>query len=261
MDMSVKGWIHSVESFGTVDGPGIRYVLFVQGCPLKCLYCHNPDTWSVYDDKQKNKAGSDCVMKSGKLTDSETIVNDILSYKGYIKTGGVTISGGEPLMQPEFVLDIVKRCKENGIHTAIDTSGCIAVSRSEAVIDEVDLILLDIKSLDNEQAIKLTGSSNANTLATLDYCEKINKKVWIRHVLLPGWTLDSRRLKALAEYLKAYKCVEIVELLPFHKMGEFKWKELGLNYTLSETKEPSLKEIEQAKNIFIKEGISVTLPG
>ena len=257
--MSIKGWIHSIESFGTVDGPGIRYVLFVQGCPLRCLYCHNPDTWSVYEDKNNNK-DSTCAMRSGKVTDSETVINDILSYKRYIKTGGVTISGGEPLMQIEFVLDIVKMCKENGIHTAIDTSGCIPVSRSKAVIDEADLILLDIKSLDNKQSIKLTGSSNVNTLATLDYCEKTGKKVWIRHVLLPGWTMDIDRLKSLAEYLKPYKCIEMVELLPFHKMGEYKWKELGIAYTLSETAEPGRNDVDMAKQIFINEGIAVNLP-
>ncbi|HQM96920.1 MAG TPA: pyruvate formate-lyase-activating protein [Clostridia bacterium] len=257
--MSVKGWIHSIESFGTVDGPGIRYVLFVQGCLLKCLYCHNPDTWSVYEDRDKHKKDTVCAKRSGEMTDSETIVNDILSYRGYIKTGGVTISGGEPLMQIEFVLDIIKRCKENGIHTAIDTSGCISVTRSKAVIDEVDLVLLDIKSLDNEQAIKLTGSSNVNTLATLDYCEKINKNVWVRHVLLPGWTMDMKRLNDLADYLKPYKCIEMVELLPFHKMGEYKWKELGLDYTLSKTAEPARKDIEMVKQIFINKGFSLNI--
>ena len=244
--MSIQGTVHSVETFGTLDGPGVRYVLFLQGCSLRCRYCHNPDTWS---------------MKGKNVTDSETVLKEILSYRSFIAKGGVTLSGGEPLLQPAFALDIIKRCKEEGLHTGIDTSGVVPLELSKEVIDEVDLVLLDIKSLDDKQSFSLTGMGNANTLATLEYCESIGKKVWLRHVLVPGWTLDKTRLEELALYLKDFSCIEQVELLPYHSMGQYKWEQLKLDYSLKGVKEPGAKELAMAKAVFEKQGLRVLMSG
>lgn len=243
--MSIKGSLHSVETFGTLDGPGIRYVLFLQGCALRCLYCHNPDTWK---------------MGAGKEVDSQEVVKEILTYKNFIRKGGVTLSGGEPLLQPEFALDVIQSCREHGIHTAVDTAGSVPLLRSAPVLDAADLILLDIKSLKDSQCISLTGKSNSNTLATLDYCEQIGKPVWLRHVLVPGWTLEMSQLKELAEFLKPYQCIEKVELLPFHKMGEYKWKALKLQYQLGDITEPTEEELIQVKKLFAEAGLPVVLP-
>ncbi len=242
--MGVQGRIHSIESFGTLDGPGIRYVLFLQGCGLRCLYCHNPDTW---------------LMNGGKLMDSDDIIQDILSYRNFIKTGGVTLSGGEPLLQPEFALDILQKCKLLGIHTALDTAGAIPLSLSAPAIEAADLLLLDIKSLDNDICKALTGRSNEETLQTLSYCEKIKKPVWLRHVLVPGYTLKKELLEKLADYLTPLSCVEKVELLPFHKMGEYKWKELRLSYLLEETPVPDKAALRMARSIFDDRGLKVLL--
>lgn len=235
MQEPITGRIHSIETFGAVDGPGIRYVLFVQGCPLNCLYCHNPDSW---DETQ------------GKVVTSEEIAKDIKSYKNYIKKGGVTISGGEPLVQPEFVIDVINRCKAMGLHTAVDTAGSFALQISKPVIDACDMLLLDIKALDNDVCKELTGKFNDNTIATLNYCEKIQKPVWIRHVLVPNITLIPEKLERLSDFLEPYKCIQNIELLPFHKMGEFKWAELGKEYKLTDTPIPTKEEIQQAKEIF-----------
>lgn len=244
--MSIQGTVHSVETFGTLDGPGVRYVLFLQGCSLRCRYCHNPDTWS---------------MKGKGVTDSATVVKEILTYRSFIGKGGVTLSGGEPLMQPAFALDIIQRCKKEGLHTALDTAGSVPLEFSRPVIDAADLILLDIKSLDDKQSFSLTGMGNANTLATLEYCESIGKKVWLRHVLVPGWTLDEKRLEALAAYLKDFSCIEQVELLPYHSMGQYKWEQLKLDYTLKGVKEPSEKELSMARAVFERQGLKVLMSG
>ncbi|NLJ31213.1 MAG: pyruvate formate lyase-activating protein [Clostridiales bacterium] len=238
--MGVPGRIHSIESFGALDGPGIRYVLFLQGCSLRCLYCHNPDTWDPAD---------------GKPADSDEIMKDILSYRSFIRSGGVTLSGGEPLLQPEFAREILLRCREAGIHTAIDTAGSVPLSVSAPVIDAADLLLLDIKSFDDALCRELTGRSNENTLRTLEYCEKTRKPVWLRHVLVPGWTLKRELLEPLADYLSRFPCVELVELLPFHKMGEYKWRELKLPYRLTDTPVPAHEELEAAKAIFTGRGL------
>ncbi len=240
--MSVTGRIHSVETFGAVDGPGVRYVVFVQGCPLRCLYCHNPDSWK---------------FKSGKEITSEELTEQILEYKSYIKRGGVTISGGEPLAQPEFVTDIIRRCHAENLHVAIDTSGSISLVVAKQVIDEADMLLLDIKSDDKELCYRLTGRQNDNAYKILDYCEEIGKPVWIRHVLLPGYTLKKERLEGLADFLKSYKCVQKTELLPFHKMGEYKWEVLKEKYLLYDTPAPTAEETEEAKNIFRSRGLCV----
>ncbi len=242
--MGVTGRIHSVESFGTLDGPGIRYVLFLQGCGLRCKYCHNPDTWQ---------------MGSGKKADSDEIISDILTYKNFIRSGGVTLSGGEPLLQPEFVTDILKKCAEHGIHTALDTAGAVPLSISKPALDATDLILLDIKALDDELCRQLTGRGNKDTLDTLAFCETRHKPVWIRHVLVPGYTLDKNLLEALADYLSFFSCIELIELLPFHKMGEYKWKELRLPYVLGDTEPPDKQSLKMAREIFEAKNLKVLL--
>jgi pyruvate formate lyase activating enzyme len=242
--MGIQGTIHSVETFGTLDGPGIRYVLFLQGCSLRCRFCHNPDTWA---------------MEGTGTSDSAAVVEEILSYRSFIRTGGVTVSGGEPLLQPEFVLDILKRCRRHGLHTAIDTAGAVPLARSRAAIEAADLLLLDIKSLDEKQCFSLTGAGNANTLSTLDFCEQIGKPVWLRHVLVPGWTLDRERLERLAAFLKPYRCIEQVELLPYHAMGRYKWEQLHLSYPLKDVPEPTAEECSMARKVFEDEGLSVLM--
>lgn len=236
----MKGYIHSVETFGAVDGPGLRYVVFMQGCPLRCLYCHNPDSWK---------------LKEGKKTSVKELVADIKKYKNYIN--GVTLSGGEPLMQPKFALSLIKAIKKLGLNVAIDTAGSFPLSFSKCVIDACDLVILDIKSIDNALCKELTGMENKNNISTLEYCESINKDVWIRQVVVPGYTLDENYLTKLAKFLSKFSCVKTVDLLPFHKFGEFKWQTLEYEYKLKSTKEPTKEEMEKAKQIFKEFGIEL----
>lgn len=231
----MEGYIHSIETFGAVDGPGVRYVVFLQGCGLKCLYCHNPDSWK---------------MKEGEIKTDRELLDDILEYKSFIKRGGVTFSGGEPLLQPEFLLSMIRGCKKNGLHTAIDTAGVVDLAISKPIIEEADLIMLDVKAIDEDVFFDLTGGNLKKTIATLDFCEAIGKPVWIRHVLLPGYTLVKERMQKLAEFLKAYQCIEKIELLPFHKLGEYKWEELGREYRLYDVSVPTEQEVGEAKKIF-----------
>lgn len=242
--MSVIGSVHSVESFGTLDGPGLRYVVFLQGCSLRCRYCHNPDTWN---------------LNGGNLTDSEDLVQEILGYRNFIAKGGVTISGGEPLKQPEFALALIKRLKQEGLHTALDTAGSVPLELSKPVLDAADLILLDIKSLDDKLCFSLTGMGNANTLSTLAYCQSIGKKVWLRHVLVPGWTLDEQRLEELASFLTAFSCIEQIELLPYHRMGQYKWEQLKLHYSFKDVPEPTAKQLIMARSVFEAQGLKVLM--
>ncbi len=237
--MEWKGRIHSIESFGTLDGPGVRFVIFLQGCPLNCLYCHNPDTWEPEDGRR--------------IAVSE-LLRQIESCRNFIRSGGVTLSGGEPLMQADFSRQILERCRSLGIHTALDTSGAYPLEVSQPVIDAADLILLDIKALDPSLCRDLTGMDNRYALATLDYCEKTGKPVWIRHVLVPGWTFDPDRLKALAAYLEPFHCIQKVELLAFHKMGCFKWRALGLPNALRDTPEVTEEQRQVAEALFVKVG-------
>ena len=231
----MDGFVHSIESFGTVDGPGIRLVVFCQGCPMRCKYCHNPDTWDI---------------QGGRPVAVREIIAQVESCRNFLRTGGVTLSGGEPLMQPHFALALLNACREKGFHTALDTAGSLPLSQSAPVIDAADLILLDIKALDGAECRNLTGMDNANELATLDYCEKTEKPVWIRHVLVPGWTLDEDKLQKLADFLRPYKCIKRIDLLPFHKMASFKWANLNLTDPLAGTSEPSAEEVEKAQQII-----------
>lgn len=237
-----SGRIHSIETFGSLDGPGIRYVVFLQGCPLRCLYCHNVDTW---------------VCDSGTVKSADELVSDILRYRNFIATGGVTLSGGEPLLQHEFTTQVIKKCQENGLHTAIDTSGAIPLKICKEAIDTADLILLDIKALSPDLCKKITGQDNKNALDILRYREEIGKPVWIRHVIVPGLTLDTAKLQELADFLSQFRCITKVELLPFHKMGEYKWEEMNIEYSLKSTNEPTYTEIENAKKIFSERGFII----
>jgi pyruvate formate lyase activating enzyme len=240
MNPSITGRIHSVESFGTLDGPGIRYVLFLQGCPLRCLYCHNPDARESTD---------------GKTMTAGDVMADILTYRPFIARGGVTLSGGEPLLQPDFACALLDGCREHRLHSALDTSGAVPLARSAPAINRADLLLLDIKALDDDLCVPLTGIGAANTLATLEYCESTGQAVWIRHVLVPGYTLDTERLERLADHLLRYACIRKIELLPFHKMGEYKWEALSSPYRLKDTPPPTDEQIQAAKAVFRRRGL------
>lgn len=238
----VVGNIYALETFGTVDGPGIRFVLFLQGCPLRCLYCHNPDS---------------CVGEPKFIWTAKEAVQHILKYKNYIKTGGVTFSGGEPLLQVGFIVAVANLLREKGIHTALDTSGCLPIKVSSKGLDAVDLVLLDIKAFDSKVAEQLTGQDNKNEFEALAYCEERNISVWIRHVLLEGYTLDETQLKAFAEYLAEYSCVKKVELLPFHKLGEPKWRNIDREYMLKNTPATTKEQVVWAKHFFEEKGLVV----
>lgn len=240
MNLDVKGNIHSLESFGAVDGPGIRFIIFTQGCPLRCLYCHNPDSREFKSERQ---------MTVGEC------MEQIVSYKNFIKSGGVTVSGGEPLAQPEFCEALIDECHKQGIHVAIDTSGIIPIKIAKSVLEKADLLLLDIKSIDEQMCNIVTGFSNKTAIETLNFREERGLPVWIRHVMVPKYTLKYDMLKKLAKFLKNYKCVEKVELLPFHKMGEYKWEELGEEYELYDIPQPTKEEVEKARQIFLDEGL------
>ncbi len=233
----MEGYIHSIETCGTLDGPGIRYVIFLQGCPLRCKFCHNPDSWQI---------------NAGKKTSVNDLMEDILRYKNYIKTGGITLSGGEPLLQAQFATALFKECKRNGIHTAVDTSGAIPLSVSKEAIDEADLVLLDIKSIDTAKCQDLTGKGNEEVLKLLDYLEQTGKEVWIRHVVVPGITENDEDIERMAEYLSRYTVIKRVEVLPFHKMGEYKWKQLNMKYELEDTPTPKKESIEKIKSLLRK---------
>lgn len=238
----ITGRIHSLESFGAVDGPGIRYVVFFQGCPLRCLFCHNPDSWAF--DK-------------GTEMGVEELVGRILDYRAFYRDGGVTLSGGEPLAQPEFAAALLERLKAEGLHTAVDTAGSIPLERCRRAVELADLLLLDIKALDPALCRTVTGADGSGALALLDWCEQTGKPVWLRHVLVPGWSLEPERLEALARYLKPFTCIQTVELLPFHQMGAYKWQELGIPYALADVKAPDPEQVRLAREIFEREGLKV----
>ena len=240
--MSITGRIHSLESFGAVDGPGIRFVVFFQGCPLRCLFCHNPDSWDI---------------RGGTEMNAEDLAREIYTYKNYL-SGGVTFSGGEPLLQPEFCEALMNRLQDYGMHVAIDTSGAIPPQNVNRILNKADLLLLDIKSIDNQLCEKITGMGNQNALATLKFREKIGKPVWIRHVILPQYTLDFPLLEQMADALKGYSCIEKIELLPFHKMGEFKWEAMKETYLLSDIEPPSKEDMAAVKNIFQRAGFQTS---
>lgn len=243
--MEIKGNIHSLESFGTVDGPGIRFVAFLQGCPLRCKFCHNPDTWD-FGKKQKEYT-------------PEELYQEMLKYKRFFgPNGGVTVTGGEPLVQREFVKEYFKLCKENNVHTAVDTSGYIFDEKVKEVLEYTDLVLLDIKCIDEKVYKDLTNVELENTLKFLDYLKKIKKDVWLRHVVVPTITDDNELLEKLADYLVPYKeIIKKIEVLPYHTLGKFKYDELGMDYPLKDIEPLDPKRLEEVKNIFIKKGFKL----
>ena len=239
---TTSGYIHSVETCGTVDGPGIRFIVFTTGCPLRCQYCSNPDCR---------------YLENGKQITVDELIAEIQKYTSYMKAsgGGVTVCGGEPLYQPEFVREIFRRCKELGIHTALDTSGFCNLETAKSVLEFVDLVLLDIKSFDKNTYSKVTGVDIKPTLTLAKYLSEISKPIWIRFVLVPGLTDDPENIAMLADFISTLNNVERVEVLPFHKMGEYKWEELGYEYKLKETPTPTPEQVEKAVNIFRNKGI------
>lgn len=240
----MKGRIHSIETCGTVDGPGIRYILFTQGCPLRCKYCHNPDTWKPSDGREE---------------DTDSLISDIVRYKSFMQFsgGGVTVSGGEPLLQPDFVKDLFIKCKSNSIHTCLDTSGFISIEKSDPVLDYTDLVLLDIKSHNPDVFKDLTGVPLDPTLAFANHLNERHIPVWIRYVLVPNLTDDPKDIESLAQFLSTLENVERIDILPFHKLGEFKWEQLGYEYALEDTDEPSKDEVQLAKDIFLKYNLPI----
>jgi len=237
-----EGYIHSIETLGTRDGPGIRFVVFMQGCPLRCKYCHNPDTWR---------------LQEGKKATIDELMERIVKGKPYFQrsNGGVTISGGEPTLQFDFTLELLKRCKEEGLHTAIDTSGYVDRDKFKEMLEYVDLVLLDIKQIDAGKHQELTGVSNERTLAIVDLMEEEGQPYWVRHVIVPGYTDSKEDLSGLARFLQDKKYLERLELLPYHNLGEYKWQELGLKYELTGVKPPSKERMKEIERLFRDYGI------
>ena len=239
----MQGRIHSVFSGGTVDGPGIRFVVFTQGCPLRCKYCHNPDSWRLED---------------GEIRTVQDLTAEIIKYKSYFgTTGGLTVSGGEPLVQIDFVIELLKSVKRYGIHTAVDTSGYLFNDSNEEVLKKYeeldkycDLYLLDIKHIDDSEHKKLTGVTNKNTLNYAKWLSSRGSKLWIRHVLVPGITDVDEHLINLSNFIKTLDTVEKVEVLPYHTMGIVKYKNLGYEYQLENVPAPTKDRVINAKNIL-----------
>ncbi|GAB6137178.1 pyruvate formate-lyase-activating protein [Halanaerobaculum tunisiense] len=240
------GYIHSVESFGTQDGPGIRYVVFMQGCPLRCKYCHNPDTWHLQDGEEKSV---------------DQLMDKTIKCKPYMNRsqGGLTISGGEPTLQLDFVLELLRESKEEGIHTAIDTSGYIEQKEFAKLLPYLDLVLLDIKQLDDKRHQQLTGVSNEKILNLVDFLEEKEQPFWIRHVIVPGWTDNLDEIELLVEKLSSLEQLEKVELLPYHQLGVHKWEELDLEYQLEGVEPPSEEKLAEIKEVFTNQGLETVV--
>jgi len=239
-----EGWVHSTETCGTVDGPGIRYILFLNGCPLRCAYCHNPDTWHRRD---------------GTPTSAQSVLEDISSYRAFIKTrGGVTFSGGEPLTQPRFVKALLRGCKEMGLHTALDTSGFLGSKVDDEMMADLDLVLLDIKAFSESTYHKLTGVALKPTLAFARRLAAVGKPIWLRYVLVPGWTDSVAEIESLAAFAARLGNVQRVDVLPFHQLGAHKWQDLDMNYRLEGVEPPSAELVEQVRGIFRAAGLQVS---
>ena len=240
--MGIQGRIHSLESFGAVDGPGIRYVIFFQGCPLRCIYCNNPDTWPP---------------QRGQVVSVEELVEKALPYRPFLKGGGITVTGGEPLVQHEFLYELIRAFHREDLHVAVDTAGSIPLEQCRQAVDEADMLLLDIKALDPKLCLMICGSDGSHAKELLRHCEETKKPVWLRHVVVPDYTLDFGRLEALADYVSGFTCVERMELLPFHQMGSYKWEAENLHYALRDKRTPDKEEMEKARKLFSDRGIRV----
>ena len=237
-DLKYYAKVHSFESLGTVDGPGIRFVMFLQGCHLQCKYCHNRDTWDI---------------NGGTYKSLEEIFEKIKRYKPYFKSsnGGVTVTGGEPLLQVKFLIELFKKLKKEKIHTCIDTSGMVNLTDDiKEVLKLTDLVLLDIKHIDSKKCKELTGHSNEKELAFAEYLSQNNIPIWIRQVIVPGITDEENDILKLKEFIKTLKTVRKVEFLPYHTAGKYKWTELGKQYELENLREATGEDIERVKSIF-----------
>lgn len=237
-----KGRIHSIETFGSVDGPGVRFLIFLKGCNLRCRYCHNADTWNP---------------ESNDLRSADELLDRAERYRSYWgEEGGITVSGGEPLLQIDFLTELFKEAKNRGINTCIDTAGEPFtreepfITKFRELMDYTDLLLVDIKHIDREQHIKLTGKPNDNILDMLNFLSDMGKPIWIRHVLVPGITDNDDYLRQTGEFLSTLSNVEKIDVLPYHSLGKFKWEELGIPYTLDGVEPPSADRIENAKHLL-----------
>ncbi len=235
----MKGYIHSIETFGAVDGPGVRFVVFFQGCPLRCQYCHNPDTWEV---------------GKGAPTDVDSVLRKMLRNISFYKRGGITATGGEPLLQIDFLTMLFKKAKENDIHTCLDTSGITFnvsdTQKIDTLLEYTDLVLLDIKHIDSDKHKALTGFPNHNILSFARYLNQKNIPVWIRHVVVPGITDDKEYLEKLGNFLSDFDNVEKIETLPYHSMAKHKYENLGIDYPLSDTPNATKEQARWAKDII-----------
>ncbi len=230
--------VHSIETFGTHEGPGIRLVIFLQGCNIRCLYCHNPDLLD---------------RNNGKEMKIKEILKIAVEQKDYFgEEGGITVSGGEPTLQALRVYKLFKRARKNGIHTSLDSNGTIISNRVKKLYQETDLLILDVKHIDEKWHKKLTGASNKNVLEMAKYREDMGKPMWLRYVLVPGWNDSEEFLEKWGQHFKDYKNIERVEILPYHTLGVHKYKELKMKYKLAKVPTPSVEIISKAENIFKK---------
>ncbi|MCR5793570.1 MAG: pyruvate formate lyase-activating protein [Lachnospiraceae bacterium] len=237
----MQGRIHSLESFGTVDGPGVRYVVFFQGCPMRCQYCHNPDTWNP---------------NGGTLMSAEEIIEKFTRNRAFYKSGGITATGGEPMLQIDFLTELFTLAKENDIHTCLDTSGIVfspgnkdLMPKIDALLRVTDLVMLDIKHMDEDSHQKLTSQSGKGIRAFADYLEEKQIPMWLRHVIVPGFTYDEAELTSFANFVKSKHNVEKYELLPYHTMGVVKYENLGLSYPLKDVCALSKEELQKAQTL------------
>ena len=238
----LKGFIHSVESFGSVDGPGIRFLIFMQGCPMRCQFCHNPDSWK---------------MGVGEERTAEDLLQQAERFRSYWgEQGGITVSGGEALMQIDFLIALFEMAKERGINTCLDTSAQpftrqgVFFEKFERLMKSTDTVLLDIKHIDDGKHKVLTKHSNRNILDCARYLHEIHKPVWIRHVLIPGITDDDEYLSQLRDFIRPLDNVERIDVLPYHTMGVYKYEKLGIDYPLKDVTPPSAERVENANRIL-----------
>ena len=220
------GYIHSIQSLGAVDGPGLRCIVFMQGCPLRCVYCHNPDTWT---------------FRGGEAVEADQLVKRLLRYRPYFgKSGGVTVSGGEPLMQAEFIAELFRLLHEENIHTAVDTAGAALTPSVEKLLTSCDLVLADLKFSNDEDYKRYAGSSLKTVTDFLNRCEELNIPLWIRHVVVPGLNDNAADISKIQSMAQSYKNLEKIEWLPFHRLGLEKYQEMKINYPLKDT--PNLNQ-------------------
>lgn len=237
----MEGFIHSTESFGTVDGPGIRFVIFFQGCPMRCLYCHNPDTWKIGTGTERTV---------------ESLLAEYDSVKEFMKNGGITCTGGEPLVQIDFVTELFEKAKEKGIHTCLDSSGITftpdSTEKFERLCKCTDLVMLDIKHIDREEHKKLTGHYNDNILAFAKFLSEHGVPIWIRHVVVPGITDKEEYLFRLGEFISQLKTLKALDVLPYHTMGKVKYEQLGIDYPLGDTPPLDKEDAVKARDVIMR---------